>query len=115
MRLLRRYVRNLIMEADTGDKCPPATQDHKLNKKNQIRAMKARDIKYGHPNEIAELASFKEKGQLCGNCIAFDVSPEMVRCGGASKDGSMGYCEMHRFSCAAEKTCLTWKGGGPKK
>jgi len=26
-----------------------------------------------------------------------------------------GYCKMHDFSCAAEKTCLTYAPGGPKK
>ena len=44
----------------------------------------------------------------CGNCAAFDTSPQMVACGGASSDGEVGYCHAWNFTCAARRTCLSW-------
>ena len=43
------------------------------------------------------------------------ISKKMIACGGANEEGTVGYCKMHDFSCAAEKTCLTYAPGGPKK
>ena len=115
---LRRIIReemHHIREAAARFVCPPATKDSELNEKNKAQASKASDIKYGHPDKVPELKGLAEKGQLCGNCSAFNITPEMVDCGGASEDGSTGYCEMHRFTCMAKKTCLTWNSGGPKE
>ena len=122
MKITRKQLRSIIkeslstvFEAASDFVCPPATQDKDLNSENKRKAAAAKDIKYGHPDKVPELKKLEEKGQLCGNCAAFNITPEMVDCGGASKDGATGYCEMHRFTCMAKKTCLTWASGGPKR
>ena len=115
MKVTRQFIRNLIKEAAGDKSCPPATQDSKLNKKNKKDAAKSEKIMYGHPDKVSALEPLAEKNQLCGNCAAFNVSEQMQQCGGASKDESRGYCMMHEFTCAAEKTCLTWAPGGPKR
>ena len=56
------------------------------------------------------------KESLCGNCVAFDVSPRMEKCmpGKTSDDyGKLGYCWMHHFKCHSARTCETWAAGGP--
>ena len=53
---------------------------------------------------------------LCGNCVAFDVSPRMKNCmpGETSDtDGELGYCWMHHFKCHSARACTTWAAGGP--
>ena len=53
---------------------------------------------------------------LCGNCVAFDISPRMKECmpGEVSEGaGELGYCWMHHFKCASLRTCDTWAFGGP--
>jgi len=115
MKITRQFIRNLIKEA-VGDKsCPAPTQDKGLNEKNKTSAAKSKKIKYGDPAKITELQDLAAKGSLCGNCAAFNISEQMINCGGASSDGSLGYCMMHEFTCSAKKTCLTWAKGGPKK
>ena len=51
----------------------------------------------------------------CANCVAFDVSPQMLECmpGNVDKDGILGYCWMHHFKCHSARTCNTWAKGGP--
>ena len=114
MKVTRRFIRNLIKEAAGDDSCPAATQDKGLNAKNKAAAAKNPKIKYGHPDKVPELESLAKQKKLCGNCAAFDISKAMVGCGGANEEGTVGYCKMHDFSCAAEKTCLTYAPGGPK-
>lgn len=104
-----------LKEAAEGDSCPAATQDKNLNSKNKTLAAKNVDIKYGHPSQVDALKPLANEKKLCGNCAAFDITPQMINCTGANKEGTVGYCKMHDFSCAAEKTCLTWAPGGPKK
>ena len=56
------------------------------------------------------------KKSLCGNCVAFDISPRMDDCmpGETSdNDGRLGYCWMHNFKCHSARTCYTWAKGGP--
>ena len=58
------------------------------------------------------------KKSLCGNCVAFDISPRMEECmpGSVSQDedgGRLGYCWMHHFKCHSLRTCHTWAKGGP--
>jgi hypothetical protein len=56
------------------------------------------------------------KKSLCGNCVAFDISPRMEDCmpGQISDgDGRLGYCWMHHFKCHSARTCDTWAKGGP--
>ena len=108
--------------------CPPATQDLELNTKNRDSAIQADHIKYGPLNvdepgdyweKIAEYWDTTEKAaqkSLCGNCVAFDISPRMKDCmpGETSdKDGELGYCWMHHFKCHSARSCRTWAKGGP--
>ena len=110
--------------------CPEATQNLQLNTKNRNAAIKAEHIQYGPLNvdepgdywkDIAEYWDTTEKAakkSLCGNCVAFDISPRMEKCmtGEVSdKDGRLGYCWMHNFKCQSARTCNTWAKGGPIK
>ncbi len=138
--------------------CPAAVKDEALNRKNKSAAAQEHHYgpdpfgraltttlgvvrglpvlaPSGNPGYWAAKAARKgvplaqAAKQLCGNCKAFNVTPEMVACGGASerpilvecaKGGPprlttpVGYCEMHEFKCSALRSCDTWAGGGPK-
>lgn len=111
-----------------GYACPRAAKDLKLNTLNRNKAIKAEHIQYGPLNvdepsnfwtKIARFWKTSEKAameSLCGNCVAFDVSPRMDECmpGPVSdKDGRLGYCWMHDFKCHSARTCRTWAKGGP--
>ena len=106
--------------------CPLPTQDLKLNTLNRNKAIQADHIQYGplnlsdanywvrlakHWRTTPEVA----KESKCGNCTAFDVSPQMQKCmpGMVQEDGVLGYCHMHHFKCHSERTCYTWAAGGP--
>ena len=107
MKLLMENWREYLKEEDLSD-CPAPTQDPELNAANKQRAAEDPEVQYGFPEQmIAE-------GKRCGGCAAFNVSENMVRCGGAAEDRSVGYCMMHEFTCAAKRSCLTWAPGGPK-
>jgi len=107
MKLLMENWREYLKEEDLSD-CPAPTQDPELNAANKQQAGEDPEIQYGFPEQmIAE-------GKRCGDCAAFNVSENMVRCGGAAEDRSVGYCMMHEFTCAAKRSCLTWAPGGPK-
>jgi hypothetical protein len=108
--------------------CPPATQNLELNTKNRDAAVQAEHIQYGplnvdepgdYWNDIADAWNTSEeaaKKSLCGNCVAFDISPRMKDCmpGETSdKDGQLGYCWMHHFKCHSARSCRTWAKGGP--
>ena len=106
--------------------CPPATQDLAINTKNRDATTKK--YNYG-PLNVDEPSDYWEKiakhwktsveaakKSLCGNCVAFDVSPRMKDClpGATSdKDGVLGYCWMHHFKCHSARSCHTWAKGGP--
>lgn len=115
-----------------GDSCPKPTKDLELNTRNRDKAIRSKWIKYGplnlsdnkywqrlakHWNTTAVVA----KKSRCANCIAFDISPQMLDCiaaGQPSKniedaDGYLGYCWMHHFKCHSARTCYTWAAGGP--
>ena len=111
-------------------KCPPATQDLKINTRNRDASIKAEHIQYGPLNvdepgdywkDIAEYWNTTvaaAKKSLCANCVAFDISPRMDECmpGVTSdKDGRLGYCWMHHFKCHSARACRTWAKGGPIK
>ena len=53
------------------------------------------------------------KKSLCGNCVAFDISPRMEDCMPpvSDDDGRLGYCWMHHFKCHSARTCDTWAKG----
>ncbi|NDB64550.1 MAG: hypothetical protein EB168_02620 [Euryarchaeota archaeon] len=112
----------LLTEAE----CPPATQDIELNTRNRNDTIK--NYMYGplnidHPGDYwskgAKLWDTPEetvKQSLCGNCVAFDISPRMEACmpGKVSDEhGKLGYCWMHHFKCHSARTCETWAKGGP--
>ena len=114
----------VIIEAEM--KCPPATQDLKINTKNRDATIK--NFNYGPLNvdepgdywkDIAKYWKTTEdaaKKSLCGNCVAFDISPRMDECmpGETSDDdGRLGYCWMHHFKCHSARSCHTWAKGGP--
>ena len=127
---------NLMEAIEKG--CPPATQSIELNLKNRQKAIE--EYGYGplNPNEPnlkfwnakAEMWQLDDselaKTSLCGNCAAFDVSPDMLDCiakGIGSEDssdpydtidaGDLGYCKFLKFKCAAKRTCDAWVEGGP--
>lgn len=58
----------------------------------------------------------------CGNCAAFNQSKEIMKriadgLGPAGKivteKADLGFCEMFKFKCAAERTCDAWLVNGP--
>jgi hypothetical protein len=115
--------------------CPPATQDIKLNIENRQKAID--EANYGplNPNEPneeywkAKADQFKgsveeAKKALCGNCVFFYRTPEILKCIAeglgqevdpyeAIEAGEIGYCEAFDFKCAASRTCAAWVVGGP--
>ena len=122
-------------------KCPPATQDIKLNLRNRQKAIQ--EYGYGplNPNEPNEKFWQKKvdewgldnvdeaKEALCGNCAAFDITKKTLNCiaQGIGDDqgsenpmdvieaGELGYCRFLKFKCAAKRTCDAWVVGGPIK
>ena len=133
-------LKNILNEVEK-DKCPPATQDIKLNLKNRQKAIN--EYGYGplNPNEPNEkfwkekmdmwkLDTLDEaKKSLCGNCAAFDITKKALNCiaqgigtDQGSEDpyqvieaGQLGYCRFLKFKCAAKRTCDAWVVGGPIK
>lgn len=116
--------------------CPPATQDIELNLKNRQNAID--NVGYGplnpaEPNDVfwqdkAEKwnTTVREaKSAVCGNCIFFIRTPEMLECiengiglgteeaEGSIAAGELGYCNALDFKCASERTCNAWAAGGP--
>ncbi len=107
--------------------CPNGTQDLELNTKNRDASIEAEHIQYG-PLNLTDEGYWERaadhwntdvktaKQSLCGNCVAFDISPRMLECmpGEVSDgDGKLGYCHMHHFKCHSARTCYTWAAGGP--
>ena len=124
---IRRYI-NIIEAAESS--CPLATKDIQVNTKNRDATLK--NFNYGPLNveepgdywkDIAKYWKTTEeaaKSSLCGNCVAFDISPRMEECmpGSVSQDadgGRLGYCWMHHFKCHSARACRTWAKGGPIK
>lgn len=116
----------LFQEDKSGKTCPLATQDVELNTLN--RDYVHDKFNYG-PLNVDEPGDYWERvadkwdttveaarKSLCGNCVAFDISPRMDECmpGPISDDdGRLGYCWMHHFKCHSARTCHTWAKGGP--
>lgn len=123
-------------ERKADGKCPPATQDIALNLKNRGNAIKT--AMYGPLNPLEANVDYwtkladewsvtpdEAKKQRCGNCVMFQVTPEMKACIesglGATEDewdaidaaGELGYCEAFDFKCAGKRTCRAWVAGGP--
>ena len=127
---LRKHTTEDIVNKMSEDKhvCPPAAGSVDLNTKNRNATISKH--KYG-PLNVDEPGDYWEKiakqwdtsveaakKSLCGNCVAFDISPRMDECmpGVTSDDdGRLGYCWMHHFKCHSARTCDTWAKGGPIK
>jgi hypothetical protein len=88
---LRKYLtEGKLYEAAMA--CPLPTQDLELNTRNRDSSIKADYIKYGPLNvdepgdywkDLAEYWDTTEEAArktLCGNCVAFDISPRMEEC-----------------------------------
>ena len=117
-----------ILLGENYKECPQATQDVELNTKN--RDYTTKNFNYG-PQDVDNPGDYWEKvakrwntkpenvnKSLCGNCVAFDISPRMLECmpGEVSDDsGKLGYCWMHHFKCHSARACHTWAKGGPIK
>lgn len=113
--------------------CPPATQDVALNLENRQTAIDTAmygplDIKNpgDYWKQIADEWGVDEetaKGEICGNCAAFNIKQSMLDCiaqgiGGNDEwdvieAGDLGYCEIFRFKCNANRSCLAHIDGGP--
>ena len=132
---------DILLEAEKGDKCPPATQDINLNLKNRQSAIENQG--YGPLNPELKNKEFwdnkadmwqldspdEAKASLCGNCAAFDITTKTLDCiakgigdDEGSEDpyqvieaGQLGYCRFLKFKCAAKRTCDAWVTGGPIK
>ena len=127
---------NLMEAMEKG--CPPATQSIDLNLKNRQKAIEEHGYGPLNPNEPnkkfwdakAEMWQLDDpkdaQTSLCGNCAAFDKSPDMLQCiakGIGAEDtsdpydtidaGDLGYCKFLKFKCAAKRTCDAWVEGGP--
>ncbi len=73
------------------------------------------------------------KSMRCGNCAAFDQTKKMLSCiekgiktghygnepgidaKSTIKKADLGYCNVFKFKCAADRTCTAWLTGGPLK
>lgn len=122
---------------EDSDKCPPATQDIKLNLENRQKAID--EYGYGPLNPSLPNTKFwlkkvdewnldsidEAKESLCGNCAAFDIKEKTLDCiatgiGGDEESaegvidaGELGYCRFLKFKCASKRTCDAWVTGGP--
>lgn len=120
--------------SEDKSKCPPATQDIKLNLKNRQKAIN--EFGYGPADPSQENSKFwikkmkmwnvddlsEVKNMLCGNCAAFDITTNTLDCieSGIGEEatetinaGKLGYCKFLKFKCASERTCDAWVTGGP--
>lgn len=114
--------------------CPPATKDIALNLKNRQNAIDTANYGPENPNEpnedywkakadMFEGSVEEAKKALCGNCVFFIQTKEMLDCIANGIDselaydiidaGDLGYCEAFDFKCAAKRTCDAWVVGGP--
>ena len=132
---VNKVYKNIIKFQTLG--CPPATQDINLNLKNRQYAIE--NVMYGpldiknpgdYWDKIAEkwdVPVEKAKGEICGNCAAFNITKRVLDCiaegisgGEATSDawdvieaGDLGYCEMLKFKCNANRSCFAHVDGGP--
>ena len=126
-----------LMEA-VSQGCPEATRSIDVNLRNRQKAIDEYGygpLDPGQPNDEFWQAKAEEwnmddpdqaRTALCGNCAAFDKSPDMLDCiakGIGTEPGSdpmstidagdLGYCKFLKFKCAAKRTCDAWVEGGP--
>ena len=134
-------LKHLLIEAKTS--CPIATQDMHVNLENRQHTIDeyfygpANPEKPGNYWKAAakrwKITEAEAKSMRCGNCAAFDVSKKMKACietgiktghygdepninAKATVDqANLGYCNIYKFKCAADRTCTSWLTGGPIK
>jgi hypothetical protein len=131
-RLIERAIREQE-EIANAFSCPAATEDIRLNTENRNVAIQDDLVRYGPMNlsdesyweELAEFWNTKAKvakKSRCGNCGAFDISPQMQECmpgeirvpeGEDERMSTLGYCWMYDFKCHSARSCRTWVAGGP--
>lgn len=72
--------------------------------------------------EVFNTTPEEAKKSRCGNCAAFNQSKEIMKriadgLGPAgnivAEKANLGFCEMFKFKCAAERTCDAWLVNGP--
>jgi hypothetical protein len=131
------YVPIFIQEDELTDleekKCPPATQDLKLNLANRQKAIDIASYGPANPKEPSEaywkaiaktwdITTEEAKTMRCGNCAAFNKTSRILTCikNGIGMDakevaeaGDLGFCEIFDFKCASLRTCSAWVVGGP--
>ena len=128
----KKYVSPALL-VDEETTCPPATQNVELNLENRQKAID--EAMYG-PLDIKNPGNYWEKiaekwdvpveeakGEICGNCAAFNITKRMLDCiesgigGEDAKDlveaGDLGYCEIYKFKCNANRSCFAHIDGGP--
>jgi hypothetical protein len=130
-----KVYKNIVKFQTLG--CPPATQDINLNLENRQYAID--NAMYGpldiknpgdYWDKIAEKWNVpveEAKGEICGNCAAFNITAKVLDCiakgisgGEPSSDawdvieaGDLGYCEIYKFKCNANRSCFAHVDGGP--
>lgn len=134
-------LKHLLIEAKT--KCPAATQDVHVNLENRQHAID--EYYYGPANPDKPGAYWKQaakrwkiseteaKSMRCGNCAAFDRTKKMLDCiekgiktghygdepgidaRATVNKAQLGYCNVFKFKCAADRSCTAWLTGGPIK
>ena len=126
-----KYVSPALL-VDEESVCPPATQDVQLNLENRQKAID--EAMYGpldikNPGDYWETIAEKwdvpveeAKGEICGNCAAFNLTKKVLNCiaegiGGEDawdvvEAGDLGYCEIYKFKCNANRSCFAHIDGG---
>jgi hypothetical protein len=134
-------LKHILIEAKTS--CPIATSDVHVNLENRQHAID--EYYYGPANPDKPGKYWKDaakrwktdetavKSMRCGNCSAFDMSKKMLACietgiktghsgdepninaKATIKQAELGYCNIFKFKCAADRTCTSWLKGGPIK
>ena len=121
-------------EYTEGAACPIETQDVAANLANRQKAIEVANYGPLDPSEPNteywqaaadrwEVTIEEVQTARCGNCAAFNVTTQMQACiaegvGGSEAEavidaGTIGFCEVFDFKCAAARRCDGWIVGGP--
>ena len=121
-------------EYTEGAACPIETQDVAANLANRQKAIEVANYGPLDPSEPNteywqaaadrwEVTIEEVQTARCGNCAAFNVTTPMQACiaegvGGSEAEavidaGTIGFCEVFDFKCAAARRCDGWIVGGP--
>ena len=121
-------------EYTEGAACPIETQDVAANLANRQKAIEVANYGPLDPSEPNteywqaaadrwEVTIEEVQTARCGNCAAFNITTPMQACiaegvGGSEAEavidaGTIGFCEVFDFKCAAARRCDGWMVGGP--